>query len=42
MRGILKEVGGRVRKPARSMEVELTSSENDLVMSSKAEDRCNP
>ena len=40
MRGILKEAGGRVKKLARSMEVERTSSENGLIISSKAEDRC--
>ena len=39
-RGILKEAGSRVRKLARSMEVELASSENGLIISSKAEDRC--
>ena len=37
-RGILKEAGSRVRKLARSMEVELASSENGLIISSKAED----
>ena len=41
MGGILREAGGSVRKQVRSMEFELTSSDNSLAISNKVEDRCD-